>query len=433
VAVAAGAALAGAAGALTATPNDPLFPQQWGMRMIGAPQAWAAGTGRGVTIAVVDTGVDLHHPDLAGRIVGGANFINSGQPPQDDYGHGTHVAGIAAADADNGVGVVGVAPGASIMPVKVLDSTGRGSTATIGQGIQWAVDHGARVINLSLGSDLQPLTGASTDITNAVEYAWQHGAVCVIAAGNSGLLGIFGSGYSNLHAVIVTALTPQGTLASYATDVGSAMWGMAAPGGAADGTQADDIVSTYWDSTKSPPDVYATLAGTSMATPHVAGAAAILLGLGLSPQQTVDRMLSSARNLGNPSVYGAGQLDVAAAVAGLGSSPPPTAPATTAAPAPATATSAVPSVRGPATTAPVAASITKAATTTTAPAPTTTATPPPPGVALSPAPPRSSPVPALSTTHHTDGLPALPGALALAALLGVLGATWRGAIRSRGR
>ena len=215
-----------AAGALGSNPNDPLFPKQWGMRLVGAPTAWATGIGQGATIAVVDTGVDLGHPDLAGRLVSGANFVSPGQAPQDDCGHGTHVAGIAAADTDNGIGVVGVAPGASIMPVRVLSNQGGGSCGgsidTVAQGIRYAADHGAQVINLSLGNDLQGLTGTAQTLVDAVEYAWSKGSICVLAAGNAGLLGIFGSGYSNQHAIIVTALTPQDAEASYASPVGSA-------------------------------------------------------------------------------------------------------------------------------------------------------------------------------------------------------------------
>src|SRR5207248_8596592 len=123
---------------------------------VGADKAWATGTGKGVTIAIVDTGVDLTHPDLAAHIVPGQNFIEPGRPPQDDFGHGTHVAGIAAAVANNGIGVAGVAPGANIMPVRVLHKErqpdgsyeGTGTSADVDAGIHWAADHGAQVINL---------------------------------------------------------------------------------------------------------------------------------------------------------------------------------------------------------------------------------------------------------------------------------------------
>lgn len=414
------------AAALGPNPNDPFFPKQWGMRLIGAPTAWATGTGQGVTIAVVDTGVDFGHPDLAGKLLAGYNYIAPGTAPQDDYGHGTHVAGIAAADTNNGIGVVSVAPGALIMPVKVLDSSGGGSIDTVAQGIDYAADHGAQVINLSLGSDLQSLSGAPAKLTAAVEYAWSKGSICVLAAGNAGLLGVFGSGYSNQHAIVVTALTPQDTEASYATGVGSVMWGISAPGGANDGNPDDDILSTYWDGKMSDPHVYGTLAGTSMAAPHVAGAAAILRGLGLSPQQTVDRLLSTAKNLGSPSTYGAGQLDVAAAVAGLG--PAPTAPTTTPAPPRTTAGTSAPVLASPAQAGPPHVTATPSSTvpTSTATTSTTTAAPPPgPAIALSPQrPSQPSQLPTVTRVRHRGGLTPVPVAIAIAGLLAVAAALW---------
>src|SRR5439155_2945630 len=135
--------------------NDPLFARQWGLRQIHAPAAWRRGaTGRGVTIAVVDTGVDLKHPDLKSHLVAGADLqANPNCPPgpQDENGHGTHVAGIAAAVTNNGIGVAGTAPRARIMPVRVLDASGSGDIGTIVKGIKYAANHGAKVINLSLG------------------------------------------------------------------------------------------------------------------------------------------------------------------------------------------------------------------------------------------------------------------------------------------
>ena len=147
-------ALAGAslvAGPAAAAGSDPGAPLQWGMALIGAPTAWSRSTGRGVVVAVVDTGVDLHHQDLpASRlvVVPGANLIDPAKPPQDDHGHGTHVAGIIGAESGNGVGVESVAPGSTIMPVKVLDSSGSGSGTSVEDGIHFAADHGARVINV---------------------------------------------------------------------------------------------------------------------------------------------------------------------------------------------------------------------------------------------------------------------------------------------
>ena len=163
-------------------PNDPEWGNQYGLVSIGAPQGWDLSTGSAaVTIAIVDTGVDLSHPDLASKIVPGYDFVNSDSLPQDDNGHGTHVAGIAAAIGNNGTGIAGVSWGARIMPVKVLDLSGNGSFADVAAGMTWAVDHGAQVINLSLGG-----TSSSSVLQDAVDYAYANNVTVVAAAGNSG-------------------------------------------------------------------------------------------------------------------------------------------------------------------------------------------------------------------------------------------------------
>jgi subtilisin family serine protease len=313
--------------------NDGGAAQLWNMRTIGAEAAWATGTGKGITIAVVDTGVHATHEDLAGRLVPGRNFVTDGAPPQDDNGHGTHVAGIAAATANNRVGVFGVAPEARIMPVRVLHGPdGRGVGEDVEAGIRWAADNGAHVINLSLGEDLQGLPLFGPGFADSVEYAFRKGAICVVAAGNDSLRS---SGFTaDTNALIVTATTPDDTQADYASDVGAFLngtpkWGMAAPGGAStDPPDGDDILSTFWTSSNAN-DQYAWAAGTSMAAPHVAGAAAILRGLGLSAEQAAQRLASTAKDVGRAgpdNTYGHGRLDVAKAVAGLqpaGGSPNP--------------------------------------------------------------------------------------------------------------
>lgn len=311
---------------------DPHRPSQWGLQTIGAPEAWRVGRGRGVVIAVVDTGVDLRHEDLAGRLLPGRDFVDDDGDPQDEHGHGTHVAGVAAATAGNGRGVAGVAPGARILPVRVLDEDGAGSSRDVARGIRWAVDRGARVVNLSLGDLGQPLFGPAFD--DAIAYAWSHGAVPVVAAGNEFLLS---SGYSDQNALVVSATDRNDRKPAYSSGVGGAKWGMAAPGGAGGPTAHDeeDVLSTYWAPGRR--NAYAYLAGTSMAAPHVAGAAAILLGLGLSPRETVQRLLTTARDVGSQGrdrTFGHGRLDAAAATAGLGGgSSGATSEAETAAPA----------------------------------------------------------------------------------------------------
>lgn len=294
--------------------DDPGWDEQWNMRIVGTETAWATGTGKGITIAVVDTGVHLTQEDLSGKLLPGRDFVQPGTPPQDDEGHGTHVAGIAAAFANNGRGVVGVAPDANILPVKVLDRNGRGA-ADIDEGIRWAADNGAHVINLSIGDLLEPLNGPP--FKEAIRYAWSRGVICVIATGNEY---VTSSTFDDEPAILVTATDRNDRIPTYATAVGDARWGMSAPGGAGGlAPQSEDVFSTYWTSSNKPNE-YQWLAGTSMAAPHVAGAAAILRSLGLSPQQTVDRLLATAKDLGEPgrdNVFGAGRLDVAKAVAGL--------------------------------------------------------------------------------------------------------------------
>ncbi|MDQ3757362.1 MAG: S8 family serine peptidase, partial [Actinomycetota bacterium] len=298
--------------------NDPGAPAQWNMSLVGAESGWSGG-GKGITIAIVDSGVDMAHEDLAGRVLPGQNFVTPNGSAQDDLGHGTHVAGIAAATTNNRKGVVGIAPQATLLPVKVFDKDGATSGTSVYDGIRWAADNGAHVINLSLSVALRtkfvrvPISDA--ELSSAVRYAWGKGVICVLSSGNDGAIA---SAFATEPGVVVTATTPQDQLAPYANDVGAARWGMAAPGGAGGDADEDDVLSTYW--VASEPNQYAWAAGTSMAAPHVSGAAAVLRGLGLSPQQTVDRLLATARDLapaGEDSRFGYGRLDVAKAVEGL--------------------------------------------------------------------------------------------------------------------
>jgi len=266
------------------TPSDPDWPNQYGPALIQAPQAWTITTGASaVSIAVIDTGVDLNHPDLADKIWNnpdeipnngvdddqdgyvddwrGWDFVNSDNNPQDDYGHGTHVAGIAAAASNNAVGIAGIAWGARIMPLKILDSQGDGANSDLALAMHWAADHGAQVINLSLGDPaLDPI------MEEAVNYAVAHGAVVIAAAGNSGYSGVlYPAAYAN--AIAVAATDASNHVAGFSS-VGPQV-DVAAPG--------VSIYSTYWSATGG--STYNTLSGTSMATPHVAGVAALLAAL----------------------------------------------------------------------------------------------------------------------------------------------------------
>jgi subtilisin family serine protease len=319
--------------------NDPVFEQglQWGLDRIGAPAAWARGTGEGVTIAVIDSGVDLEHQDLKDKVIGQVSCIGANGDErrcsgsaQDDNGHGTHVSGIALAATDNRVGIAGVAPDALLLAVRVLandcDASGCTATGTSGDvsaGIRWAVDHGADIINLSLGGGaVQSTLGCS--FCDAIDYAWSQGVVAVIAAGNDSVLP---SGFGDEPAVIVTATTRGDEQASYSSSSAGvlrvARWPVAAPGGEAE-TRASDcasggtpkgVLSTYW-STDSP-NQYACLAGTSMAAPHVSGALAVLLSLGYEPEAAIERLLTTATDLGpagRDDRFGEGRVDLAAAV-----------------------------------------------------------------------------------------------------------------------
>src|SRR3981081_3634236 len=139
---------------------DPLRPQQWGLGLVAAGPRHQVATGAGAVVAVIDTGVQADHPDLAGRLLPGYDFVDNDGTPQDGNGHGTHVTGIVAADAGNGIGIEGVAPSAMVLPVRVLGNDGSGSTAAVAQGIDYALAHHADGINLSLGSD-DPLVGGN--------------------------------------------------------------------------------------------------------------------------------------------------------------------------------------------------------------------------------------------------------------------------------
>lgn len=300
----------------TLTPNDPYYAsQQWNLPHINAPAAWDLTTGAAsLTIAIIDTGVDLGHPDLSGKLVAGYDFANNDSDPQDDQGHGSHVAGIAAAATNNGVGVAGVAWGARLMPVKVLDSSGSGYTSAIAQGITWAVDHGARILNLSLGGP-----NYSSTLADAVAYAYTHNVLVIAAAGNEYLEGnptSYPAAYPNVLAVAAT--TDQDSHASY-SNTGFYV-DISAPGG--DPTSSSDtnprhwIYSTYWRGSGLS---YAGSAGTSMAAPHVAGLAALIWSL--HPDWTNDQVqqaiTATAVDLGAPGrddVFGYGRINAYAAV-----------------------------------------------------------------------------------------------------------------------
>lgn len=249
--------------------GDPLQSYQWGLNKAEVTKAWALGAdGSGITIAIVDTGIDLNHPDLKDKLVSGYNAILDSEnlsDLQDRNGHGTHVAGIAAAAKGNNAGIAGVAYNAKIMPIKAMDRDGEGTDTDIARGIYWAVAKGAKIINLSLGSDSEEAV-----LKAAVQYALKKNVLVVAAAGNyaSGSNPGVSRPAADPGVLAVSAVDEQGEFADFS--VSGPEIALAGPG--------VDILSDYWQRRAGLPYVpaYARLDGTSMASPFVAGAAALV-------------------------------------------------------------------------------------------------------------------------------------------------------------
>ena len=341
--------LLAAAPAGAASNTEPLASSQWGLRQIGAERAWDVTRGRGARVGIIDTGVDLGHRELSGRVVASTRCIGTGGlaarcggSAQDDGGHGTHVAGILAAPLDRS-GVAGVAPEASLLIVKALDAEGAGDAADVVAGIDWLLSQGVHVVNLSLAeaSSLRPASGAALEA--AIQRASRSGAVVVVAAGNDPDE-TKANVASDLPAIVVGATDRRGRLAPYSRPLdGRVRWGLVAPGGQGVGEVEDDVISTYWFAGRR--SSYAWSAGTSMATPHVSGVAALLAARGVRGQAAVDQMLGTA---GSTSC-GAGCRGLVNASAALCVGPVTPQPTTRAAAAPqppaATAAPAVPAAR----------------------------------------------------------------------------------------
>jgi thermitase len=235
--------------ALAAAPNDTFFGQEWGLGAgpgVNVLPAWDRTRGAGQTIAIVDTGVDLTHPDLVGNLVPGHDFVDSDDVPDDFNLHGTHVAGTAAADDDNGIGVSGVAPAAKIMPVRALNADGAGNSANIANGIAFAADHGATVINLSVGG---PGGAGDAALSAAIQHAGQLDVVVVSAAGNENNdndvnpttpCTLDPPTHNN---ICVAAVTASGARSSF-SNFGASTVDVGAPGGDGSGTPAGDILSS---------------------------------------------------------------------------------------------------------------------------------------------------------------------------------------------
>ena len=286
-----------------AAANDPLLAQQWGIFAIGADRVWATTTGIGVIVAVVDSGSGPH-PDLAENLLPGRSFFGLVESQDgsdiDASGHGTHVAGIIASAANNGIGGSGVAPNAQLLPIKVLDQAGQGDARDVAAGVRYAADNGAKVINLSLGGATE-----SSSLTQAITYANDKGALVVAAAGNGGANDKPKWPASLDLTLAVTAVDQSNGATSF--DQRGEYIDIAAPG--------TGIVSTVKGD-------YGASSGTSMAAGFVAGAAALLFAAEprATNNQVRDILLRTATDIGEPGrdlTFGVGLINMVAALAEL--------------------------------------------------------------------------------------------------------------------
>ncbi len=297
-----------------ALPNDPyvVAGNEWHLTKIQAIQAWSVTAGASsVVIAILDSGVNTAHPDLVGRILPGYDFVNSDTDAADDYGHGTAVAGTVTAAGNNGVGVAGVAYGCMLLPVKVMDALGSASHSTIAQGIEYAVQQGARIINLSLGGDWP-----SSTLQNAINFAWSNNVIVVAAAGNNGST-VPQYPAACDHVLAVASSEPDDSR-SWFSSYGSYVT-LFAPG--------DNIWTTQRDLN----NPYGAWSGTSFSSPVVAGVAALVLSVNptLSNSQILDVLKQSADDLGPAgydATYAYGRVNAFRAVSAVSPSIPSSSP-----------------------------------------------------------------------------------------------------------
>ncbi len=304
-------------------PNDPYYSYQWHFHGsdeggIDMEPTWDITTGNDVIIAEIDTGIRIGSDLQNTKFTQGYDFVNDDDDPTDDNGHGTHVAGTLAQSTNNNEGVAGVAFGATLMPVKVLDYRGYGTYDDIVDGIYYAVDHGANIISMSLGG-----SSGSQALEDAVAYAYNHGVTVIAAAGNDGHEGISYPAAYDDYVIAVGATQYDKTRAPY-SNYGSSL-DVVAPGGNTDVDQNGDgygdgilqqtFETTWWGGIQWG---YYFYQGTSMATPHVSGVAALIYSLGVTSPDDIRSILeSTAIDLGDPGwdkYYGYGLINAYAAV-----------------------------------------------------------------------------------------------------------------------
>jgi serine protease len=313
-----------------AIPNDPYYtePYYWNYNLMQFSLAWDLQKGSAaVVVAVIDTGVAPQHPDLSEHLVAGYDFVDDDAAPWDltyyneanRYSHGTHVAGIIGAVTDNGVGIAGVAWNVRMMPIRALGPDGSGSFADVAAALNWAVEHGADIINLSFGvAGVSPEDSRAQMIVAAIDNAIDRGVTVVAAAGNYANTVCFPANYKPVLAV--AALDETGAAAAY-SGCGAAI-DICAPGGGESSSalewNARTILSTCYDKKRSTYN-YTQMYGTSMAAPHIAGLAALLYSQGLTNPAKVEAVIeNTAISLGNSGVYGAGKANAYAALFGNG-------------------------------------------------------------------------------------------------------------------
>lgn len=304
------------------TPNDPLYsPYQWHLTAIQSEAAWELSTGTGALVAVLDTGLAAGGEDGIGCVSdAGYDVVNGDAEPIDGDGHGTHVSGTVAQATNNATGCAGMAHGACVLPVKVLDDSGSGSFADIAEGIYYAVDHGAQVINMSLGVNARYKVTSDPTMDPALDYAYAHGVTVVCAAGNDRWSRNVSYPAIYPTTIAVGATNFSNVIASYSNS-GTGL-DLMAPGGDSADANGDGYMDGVLQETHSSGTWgYYFFTGTSMASPHVAAVAALLYasGTATSPDAVKQALTSTALDLGLPgydSTYGWGLVQAANALGG---------------------------------------------------------------------------------------------------------------------